>query len=406
MTPGAAGWPEVALGAICELRYGRSLPANQRAPGGITVYGANGAVGTHDAALTSGAAIIVGRKGSVGEVHFSPAPCWPIDTAYYIDASCTRAELRWLTYGLRTLGLAALNKAAAIPGLSREDAYRKKLLLPPLSEQLRIADLLDAVTAQRDRRAAAVAELDALAESVFLALFGDPATNPKSWAQEPLSALVTKLTDGEHRNPTFTADGMPLVMAGNVLDDALDLASARRVRWVHGRKFRAKCDPEKGDLLLVSRGATVGRLCQVRVAEELCLMGSVILIKPDPVRVDGRYLGALLKLPIMQRRLGAASGASAQRAIYLKDLKPLRCPVPPLSLQEEFARQADAIAAQRAAHRAARDELDALLASLQHRAFRGELGPPQGRRGHSLRAGTKDDAEDHAQAPVAFSDPI
>jgi type I restriction enzyme S subunit len=101
----------------------------------VSVYGSNGVVGIHDEALTSGPAIIVGRKGSIGEVHLSRSPCWPIDTTYFIDRPKIDVDLAWLASPLKTLDLSSLAKAAAVPGLSREDAYSLELLVPPLAQQ-------------------------------------------------------------------------------------------------------------------------------------------------------------------------------------------------------------------------------------------------------------------------------
>jgi type I restriction enzyme, S subunit len=144
-----SSWTEVTLGEICEFKYGKSLPEAKRTGGEVPVYGSNGVVGYHKDTLTDGITIVVGRKGSYGEVNLSPVSCWPIDTTYYIDQSATITDLHWLSYRLANLGLNRLNKAAAIPGLNREDAYRQKLLLPPIAEQKRIAAILDNADALR-----------------------------------------------------------------------------------------------------------------------------------------------------------------------------------------------------------------------------------------------------------------
>lgn len=112
-------WVEVALGEVCEFKYGKSLPEGKRAGGKIPVYGSNGIVGYHDQAITDGMTIVLGRKGSFGEINLSPVSCWSIDTTYYIDRKATDADLRWLAYQLVNLKLTELNKSAAVPGLNR-----------------------------------------------------------------------------------------------------------------------------------------------------------------------------------------------------------------------------------------------------------------------------------------------
>ncbi len=109
------GWTQVSLGEICELKYGKSLTGKARRGAGFPVYGSNGVVGENDAPLTAGPTVVIGRKGSFGEVHYSPTACWPIDTTYFVDESDTACDLRWLAYRLSGLQLKGLNKSAAIP---------------------------------------------------------------------------------------------------------------------------------------------------------------------------------------------------------------------------------------------------------------------------------------------------
>ena len=162
----------------------------------MPVFGSNGEVGRHDVPITDGPTIVIGRKGSFGEVIYSETACWPIDTTYFVDGTATRADLRWLAYRLAGLGFKSLNRAAAIPGLNRADAYRQRLLLPPLPEQRRIAEILDKADALRAKRRAALAQLDTLTQSIFLDMFGDPATNPKGWGESKLLGDVADIVSG------------------------------------------------------------------------------------------------------------------------------------------------------------------------------------------------------------------
>ena len=162
-------------------------------------------------------------------------------------------------------------------------------------------------------------------------------------------------------------------MAGNVLDDSVDLSHTKFVEVSEGERFRRKCNPESGDLLVVSRGVTIGRLCVVHRTDTFCLMGSVILIKPLRGIVDVEFLVSFLKHPVMHSALYRTSGSSAQQAIYLKDLKNLDCFVPPLESQQRFAKHVAAIRRNQRLHQGHFDQLDSLFTALQHSAFRGEL---------------------------------
>lgn len=144
------GWIAARLSDIAELKYGKSLPAKIRADGQVPVYGSNGRVGNHTEAITSKPAIIVGRKGSIGEVHFSDVACFPIDTTYYID-EFHDVPPRFLELLLKSLGLTERDRASAIPGLNRDDAYSIEIAVPPANEQRRIVAKLDSLRTRSAR---------------------------------------------------------------------------------------------------------------------------------------------------------------------------------------------------------------------------------------------------------------
>jgi type I restriction enzyme S subunit len=111
-----SGWRWAKVGEVCEFLYGVNLPAVDRDLNGqVPVYGSNGIVGKHSRSVTNGPTIIIGRKGSIGEIHISPVSCWPIDTTYYIESCRTQCNLYWLASYLTLLDLRSLNKAAAVP---------------------------------------------------------------------------------------------------------------------------------------------------------------------------------------------------------------------------------------------------------------------------------------------------
>lgn len=126
------------------MSYGDALPAEARAAGDVPVMSSGGVTGEHDRANTTAPAIVVGRKGSHGSVHWSEQAAFVIDTAYWIDHRSTENDLRWIYYLLRSLDLAAVSQDVGVPGLAREAAYALRVPVPPqVEEQRRIADFLD-----------------------------------------------------------------------------------------------------------------------------------------------------------------------------------------------------------------------------------------------------------------------
>ena len=120
------GWEVKKLGEVLELNYGKALKHDTRREGQIPVFGSSGIVGYHDISLVKGPGIIVGRKGNVGSVFWSDPDFYPIDTAYFVTSSL---PLRFMFYELQTKNF--LNNDAAVPGLSRHQAYSLETIIPP-----------------------------------------------------------------------------------------------------------------------------------------------------------------------------------------------------------------------------------------------------------------------------------
>jgi type I restriction enzyme S subunit len=142
------GWLMKSLGELVEAKYGKGLRQDRRTGGHVPVYGSNGQVGRHGVALSKAPAIIVGRKGSAGAVHFSNEPCWPIDTTYFIDRFPQNLEPRYLFRSLSFQNLPDLDRSTAVPGLNRDDLYAIQLPLPPLPEQRRIVEKIERLLEQ------------------------------------------------------------------------------------------------------------------------------------------------------------------------------------------------------------------------------------------------------------------
>lgn len=136
------GWKECKLIDIIELHYGKGLIEQDRKNGNIPVYGSNGIVGYHNEYLVKGPGIIIGRKGSVGEIKYSPLDFFPIDTTYYVSPK-KEIDIKYMYYFLLTLRLDEMNSHSAVPGLNRSSVHSINIAIPPLTEQRKIAEILE-----------------------------------------------------------------------------------------------------------------------------------------------------------------------------------------------------------------------------------------------------------------------
>jgi type I restriction enzyme, S subunit len=364
-----AQWRVMFLGEICELKYGSSLPARLRNGGVTPVMGSNGVIGYHDKALTSGATIVIGRKGSYGEVHLCDTPCWPIDTTYYVDELLADADLRWLAYCLKALRLPLLSNSSTVPGLNRNDAYALRVGLPPLAEQHRIVAILDeAAELQRLRREADRRTAE-LVPAIFDEVFGDPATNPKGWPLRLLSD-VGELDRGRSRHrprndPRLLGGPYPFVQTGDVANARGFITSFTHTYSEFGLAQSRIWPP---GTLCITIAANIAKTAILTFPA--CFPDSVVGFVPRS-HVLTEYVRHWLVC--IEETLEELAPQSAQKNINLKILSELSIPLPPIALQREFAKRVAAVRALAAMQATARTHLDALSQSLLERALRGDL---------------------------------
>ena len=138
-------WEDKRVGDVLQLEYGKPLEDEWRKTDGLyPVYGANGEKARSDKYYFDKPSIIVGRKGSAGEINLTEARFWPLDVTYFVTFDERQNDLQFLFYLLTTLDLPRLAKGVK-PGINRNDVYSKTILMPPLTEQQRIVTKLVAM---------------------------------------------------------------------------------------------------------------------------------------------------------------------------------------------------------------------------------------------------------------------
>ena len=362
------------LGHICHLRYGKGLPEALRSPGEFAVYGSNGHVGVHSTPLTSGPTIIVGRKGSVGQVQFSAKGCWPIDTTYFVDASCTDQDLRWLYYTLKALDLARLNKATGVPGLNRNDVYERPVVVPPLEHQRHIAKILDQADRILDGRQTALTLADNLSRSVFRNLIGSPLQNEKGWHADNLGNHLSFVTSGSRGWAEFYREAGPrFVRSFDVQMNNLRFLDPIFVNPPDNAE-RSRTRVRNGDVLLTITGSKIGRVSAVGSdLGEAYVSQHVAILRPKP-SLNPVYLSWYLSDEAGgQMQIKKLQYGQTKPGLNLQQIKKFRVLVPPLDVQAIVVRALGATESIRTILTSQAEESRRLLAALSNEAFRGEL---------------------------------
>lgn len=250
--------------------------------------------------------------------------------------------------------------------------------LPALSEQHRIAAILDQADALRAKRREALAQLDSLTQSIFIEMFGDPVTNPMAWPESTslgeIADIVSGVTKGRNLEGKATRT-IPYLAVANVQDKSLNLTQVKTIEATEDEIRRYELKPN--DLLLTEGGDPdkLGRGTLWRNELPECIHQNHIF----RVRVVGASVSPLFLNWLVGSQCGkkyflkSAKQTTGIASINMGQLRKFPLLVPPLSLQQSFGARIQSVEALKAKHRAALHELDRLFASLQHRAFAGEL---------------------------------
>lgn len=140
-----AGWEEGKLGDLIHLEYGKALKDEARSGSGFPVVGSSGIVGYHDDFLVKGPGIVIGRKGTLGKVHYFPSNFFPIDTTYYVQSKRPSERLIFELFLLKTISFENMNSDSAVPGLNRDIALSFELKIPPLKLVKQFSDSVSGV---------------------------------------------------------------------------------------------------------------------------------------------------------------------------------------------------------------------------------------------------------------------
>jgi type I restriction enzyme S subunit len=389
-----AGWSVAQLDDLCEVNIGRTPARDRRefwGPGfpwlSIADMKKGRNIATTKETITelalrecncrpvSPGTVLLSFKLSIGKVGIARIPLY---TNEAIAALPIRDEAKllpeYLYWALKSTDLTTrLDRAAKGLTLNRAKLLKVEVLLPPIAEQRRLVEVLNRAEALRSKRRTALAQLDALTQAIFLAMFGDPIANPQGLPVRTMIDLVDPerpISYGILMPGPEPPEGVKYVRVVDMKDGGIELTSIRRTTEEISNSFRRSL-LRTGDLLMSIRGH-VGRVATV----PRDLDGANITQDTARLAVIGAspiFIRECLRTKALQQWMAKHTKGVAVRGINLGDVKLMPVIVPPRSSQETLARRIVAVEKVKAAYRASLFELDALFSSLQHRAFRGEL---------------------------------
>jgi len=349
-----SGWRNGKLGDVLALQRGFDLPASARREGSVPVVSSSGITGFHNEAKVQGPGVVIGRYGTLGEVHYVIEDFWPLNTSLYVK-DFKDNDRHYCAYLLKTIAFAST--AAAVPGVNRNVLHELPVRYPDVLTQRRIASILGAYDELIEVNRRRIGLLEEMARRLFeewFVRFRFPgheghamveATDealPNGWQWRPMNAVCVQ-PNGIQTGPfgsqlhqsDYVDDGVPVVMPKNIID-------LRVVENEIARVSEKKADElgrhrmAVGDVVYGRRG-DIGRRAYISLREKGWFCGTGCLrLRPDPRMICSRFFFDALGLRTTLHAIRARAQGATMPNLSAGALADIPVMVPPYELQQRY----------------------------------------------------------------------
>lgn len=317
-------WEYKRLGDVCDIYQPQTISTKELIENGqFDVFGANGIIGKYNKYNHENPEVLLTCRGATcGSINLSNPKSWINGNAMVIHDKSNLLSQAYLKLCMSSLDYSSIITGAAQPQITRTKLSPILIPVPPMAVQERIVAELDRINEVIEKSRELLRTLDSLAQSIFYDTFGDPITNPKGWETTLFGNLI-RLKSGDALSAKNFCNGQYPVYGGN------------GIAGYHNRYNIS------GQNIIIGR---VGALCgNVRLINANIFVTDNAFVVNLQQNINLRFLVRLLTLLELRKYANAA----AQPVISNSSLKTITIPIPPLSLQNEFATKIEAIEEQK-----------------------------------------------------------
>ena len=345
------GWETKELGDVCSINYGTRVV--QKRDGGSTypVYGGGGATFKMDSYNREDCLIVARFAMSPQCVRYVQGKFFLNDSGLSVESASPMLSQSFLDKHIMALNdkIYSLGKGAAQKNLDINALKNIEIHFPvSLSEQEKIVAELDCLSGIIEKKKQQLKEYDVLAQSIFYEMFGNPIDNEKGFAIKCLGDIANSVNYGTSSPAVEGGKYTYLRMNNLTYNGYLDLTDIKSIDVPE--KDLDKYIVRKGDILFnrTNSKELVGKTALFDLDKEMIIAGYIIRVRININEVIPIYVVRYMNTAFMKSYFAnLCKGAVNQANINSKELKAIPIPVPPLSLQQEFASKIEAIEKQK-----------------------------------------------------------
>ena len=337
---------------VLTIINGKNQSAVVSAEGKYPIYGSGGIMGFANEYLCPENCVIIGRKGNINKPIYVTDKFWNVDTAFGLYADSTLLLPKYLYYFCLEYNFEKHNKTVTIPSLTKVDLLKINISLPSVEHQRLIASELDMITEMISKYDEQLKELDKLSQSIFYEMFGDPVENEKGWEVKIISDVSTYFNGVAHEQDIDDDGEFTLINSKFISTNGK----------VQKRTNKQRFPLLKNDLTMVlsdvPNGKALAKCYLVNEDNKYSLNQRICCFRG--------YEGAPLFFKYVVNRhqyFLSFNDGKGQTNLRKGDVEKMPIILPPLPLQQSFARKIEAIEAMKSKVREAKKEAETLLAA-------------------------------------------
>ena len=202
-------------------------------------------------------------------------------------------------------------------------------------------------------------------------MFGDPVRNDRKWNISLLENESNKVQMENIILPFYLIQEF-LISQQKMLKKKENFNDCKYIDEANYEKIVRRCKPELNDIMITCVG-TIGRVKRIDIEEKFIFARSIALIKPNKDVINPIFLEKMLSLPNMNKYMTNETNEATVKGLYLKQIKKLKIPIPPIKIQNQFAEIVIKIERIKIHQNRSKQEIDNLIKTLMQKAFKGEL---------------------------------
>lgn len=321
--------------------------------------------------------VVLSYKLSIGKVGIIKKSMFTNEAIASLIPLNNNIDINFLYWALQHIDLMAnTDRAAMGQTLNKAKLKEIKIPLPPLSEQKRIAHVLDKADELRQKRQQSIEKLDELLQATFIDMFGDPLTNQKNWEISKLVNEIELIQIGpfgtQLHQEDYVENSIPLINPSHIRNGKIfpdNKLTVSEEKYHQLPQYHMKTND-----VIVGRRGEMGRCAVVTERENgyFCGTGSLFL-RMNEKNLNATFLSFILSSNSIKKLLENSSQGVTMANLNKKIVSEIPLIMPNIDLQSKFGEFVDSINLQKQRLKVQSKQQENLFQSLQQRAFNGEL---------------------------------